>query len=263
MIMRKRFILFLYLSISGLLLQAQTVINTEELRLKNADKNFVSLINFNFGMSENKAGRFLKPSANLRFELIQQKSKLMLLGGYQLTRFIPINDPDREPTNFNNQGFGHLRFNKDLNKKVVWEAFTQAQFDVVQEIDQRFLLGTGPRFQLIETDSASLFLGTLYMYEYEETSANIKTFNKHHRLSMYLNAGLQFNASTGINNTTYFQPRPDVLSDFRIASVTQFFARLNKHLSFNVNLDFVYDSKPPVTVPVRMYNFTAGLAWQL
>ncbi|GAB5553672.1 MAG: hypothetical protein Sapg2KO_32630 [Saprospiraceae bacterium] len=261
--MKKRYILFLILATWGLSTQAQTVINTEDLRLENSNKNFVGLVNFNFGMNENKAGRFLKPNAKLRLEWIQQKSKLMLLGGYRLTRFVPINDPDSAPRNFNSQGFSHLRFNQDLNKKIVWEAFAQAQFDNVQEIDQRYLVGTGPRFELLKTDSASLYLGTLYMYEYEETSADIKVFNKHHRLSMYLNAGIQFNTSMGINNTSYFQPRPDVFSDFRIASVTQFFAQLNKHLSFNVNLDFVYDTRPPVTVPLRMYNFTAGLAWQL
>lgn len=261
--MRERFILCFILTIWGISLHAQTVINTEELRLKNADQNFVGLIDFTFGMSENKAGRFLKPSANLRLEWIQEQSKIMLLGGYRLTRFVPINDPESAPRNFNSQGFSHLRFNQNLNKKVVWEAFSQAQFDNVQEIDQRFLLGTGPRFELLETDSASLYLGTLYMYEYEETSAESRVFNKHHRLSMYLNAGWQFNATTGVNNTTYFQPRPDVLSDFRIASVTQFFAKLTKNLSFNMNLDFVYDSRPPETVPLRMYNLTAGIAWQL
>lgn len=261
--MKKHNILFFLLFTWSIASQAQTVINTEDLRLEDANKNFVGLVNFNFGMNENKAGRFLKPSAKLRLEWIQQKSKFMLLGGYRLTRFIPINDPDSAPRNFNSQGFSHLRFNQDLNKKLVWEVFTQAQFDNVQEIDQRYLIGTGPRFELLETDSASLYLGTSYMYEYEETSAEAKVFNKHHRLSMYLNGGWQLNPRTGINNTTYFQPRPDVLSDFRIASVTQFFTKINQHLSFNINFDFVYDSRPPETVPVRMYNLAAGLAYQL
>lgn len=261
--MKKYFILPVIIALTSIQLSAQTVINTEDLRLDGSDQSFVGLINFNFGMNENKAGRFLKPNANLRLEWIQENHKIMLLGGYRLTRFVPINDPDSAPRNFNSQGFSHLRFNQEINKKVVWEVFSQAQFDNVQEIDQRYLLGTGPRFELLETDSASLYLGTLYMYEYEETSAESKVFNKHHRLSMYLNAGWQFNANTGMNNTTYFQPRPDVLSDFRIASVTQFFTRLSKNLSFNVNLDFVYDSRPPETVPLRMYNLTAGITWQL
>lgn len=261
--MKKHYILLLLIALIKLPILAQTVINTEDLRLNDADKKLVGLIDLNFGMSENKAGRFLRPSAQLRLEWLQQKSKVMLLGGYRLTRFIPINDPDQAPRNFNSQGFSHLRFNQDLNKKVVWEAFAQAQFDNIQEIDQRYLLGTGPRFELLETDSASLYIGASYMYEYEETSDDIKVFNKHHRLSMYLNGGVQFNKTTGVNNTTYFQPRPDILSDFRIASVTQFFTRINKNLSFNINLDFVYDTQPPETVPLRMYNLTAGIAWSI
>ena len=261
--MKNLYLLFLIFCTLGSYLPAQTVINTEDLRLDDADRDFVGLIDFNFGMSENKAGRFFKPSANLRLEWIREQSKFIVLGGYQLNRFVQISESNPTPTNFNNQGFGHFRFNRDLNKKLVWEAFIQGQFDEVQEIDQRYLLGTGPRFELLETDSASLYFGALYMYEYEETSAEVKVFNKHHRLSMYLNGGFQFNASTGMNNTTYFQPRPDILSDFRIASITQFFTQINKHLSFNFNLNFVYDSRPPETVPLRMYNFTAGLAWSI
>ena len=240
---------------------AQTVINTEEMRLMNSDKKLVGILDLNFGTTRNKAGLLLKPKADLRLELNEKNSRYILLGGYQLSRFSRLSDPGSLPTNFTNKGFGHFRYNRKWSDKVTWEAFSQIQFDEIQEIDQRFLIGTGPRIQLAQNDSLSLYFGTLYMYEYEETSDEVKIFNKHHRMSFYFSANVQFNAFVGLSHITYFQPRLDQWSDFRISTTTQLIARISKHVSFDIGAEFLYDARPPGTVPESMYDISAGLAY--
>ncbi len=69
-----------------------------------------------------------------------------------------------------NRGTQHLRYNRKILKRLKWEAFAQAQYDAVSQIDFRGLLGTGPRLKLSENDNYRFYLGTLIMYEYEEAS---------------------------------------------------------------------------------------------
>ncbi|HKK76977.1 MAG TPA: DUF481 domain-containing protein [Saprospiraceae bacterium] len=259
----KSLFFFIFYGMLSLSLSAQTVINTEEMRLRDNKKSLVGLFNFSFGMTQNKAGLYIKPNADVRLEWAQGQHRWITLGGYQLTRFSNLDVPGSLPRNFTHKGFGHLRYNRKTAGRVTWEAFTQYQFDQVQEIDHRFLLGTGPRWEIMKSDSVFIFAGVMYMYEYEQTSAEQILLNRHHRLSSYLTAGINFNENVGLNNTTYYQPRPDIWSDFRISTVTQLFARVSKQLSFTLNFSLVYDSRPPETVPPRMFDMTAGLSYQL
>ncbi|MEO0339202.1 MAG: DUF481 domain-containing protein [Bacteroidota bacterium] len=257
----RKLIQTLLLVLASLSMQAQTVINTEEMRLLQTDKKLVGLFDINLGTTRNKAGTYLKPKVDMRLELNEENSRYILLGGYQLTRFSRLNTPGALPTNFTNKGFGHFRYNRKLKDRLIWEAFTQIQYDEIQEIDQRFLVGTGPRFQLAKGDSLNIYFGSLYMYEYEETSDEVKVFNKHHRMSFYLSGNIQFNPFVGLSQITYFQPRLDQWSDFRVSTTTQLIARISKHVSFDISAEFLYDALPPGTVPNTMYDISAGLAY--
>jgi len=242
---------------------AQTVINTEELRLDLKEKQVVGLVDADFGMTRNKAGFSLRPSLDLRGELLSGPDRYILLGGYRLSRFTNINVPGSDAINFTNRGFGHLRYNRQLRERLTWEAFAQLQFDEIQEIDLRQLLGSGPRYQLARADSAFLYAGMLYMYEYEETSAEAEhiRYNRHHRLSTYLSAGFTFGANAGLNLILYYQPRLDRWNDYRVSGVMDFTTPVFENFFFNLSLDLVYDTRPPVTVPEEMYDLTAGIKW--
>jgi len=250
--------LFAGQSISG-----QTVINTEALRLEADTQTVRGTLSVNLGMSRNKAGRFFRPGFNGRLEIQSNANRFMILGGYALTRFTNADEPGEPVTIFNDRGFGHLRFNRTISDRVTWEAFGQYQFDLVQEIERRILLGTGPRFRISETATGFLFGGLQYMFEYEETSAEEEAiiYNKHHRLSTYLSGGTTFNEHVSGNLTVYFQPRPDRWSDYRISAAGSLTAKLSGGFGFSLNANYVYDARPPITVPTVMYDFGAGLTF--
>ncbi len=258
-------IIILLLLFAGSDLTAQTVINAEELRLKGKEKKWAALINTSLGITRNKAGRSINPEIDFRIERRDKGSRIMSLVGYELSRFTNLNIPGTEATNFTNRGFVHLRYNHQLAKSVSWEAFTQAQFDEIQEINIRTLVGVGTRFRVWDKEKRFLIAGTSYMLEYEETSEDPENliFNRHHRLNTYVSFGYPFNENVAFSTITYFQPRFDVWSDFRVSSVNVFTAQIIKQLSFNLNFEFLYDARPPTTVPNTMYDLSAGFAVRL
>ncbi len=241
------------------------IVNTEELRFNvEEDQKFVGAINLNFGLSRNKAGMSIRPGADLRMELKSGKSRWMALGGYNLTRFTNLNTPGSLPTNFNNRGFAHLRYNIELSPKITMEFFSQYQFDEIQEIDLRLLNGFGPRIQFFQTDSAYLYFGALYMYEHEKTSANPEdlVFNKDNRLSSYLSFGIQFNEFVNLSNVTYFQPNLSDFDDYRVTMKFLFSAGLNKWMAYQMAFNLVYDNRPPETVPPTMFDLSTGFSFR-
>jgi len=259
---RHKLILALLFILPPIFITAQ-IVNTEELRFNIKDQNFVGQIDLNFGLTRNKAGMSIRPGADIRLELKSGKNRWIGLGGYNLSRFTNLNTPGSLPTNFTNRGFGHLRYNYDLSSTITLEVFSQIQFDEIQEIDIRWLNGFGPRLRIAQTDSAHLYLGALYMYEYEETSADPEDiiYNNDGRLSTYVSFGYQFNERVSLSNVTYFQPNLSDFDDYRITLKLVLSAGLSEWMAFNMTYNLVYDNRPPLTVPPAMYDLTTGLSF--
>ncbi len=239
------------------------VVNTEKLRLQTAEKSFQTDIDFNFGLSRNKAGRTVRLGTQARLEYQKNTNRWMLLGAYNLTQFLNVDEADAVPKNFANNAFGHLRYNKKISEWLTWEAFGQGQWDEIQEIDIRTLFGTGPRFRLYDNNNSHLYIGTLYMYEYEETSPeDLRELNRDHRLSTYASVAFLLNDYLSVNHVTYYQPIVNEVADFRISSETNISVKVNENILFKTYFQFIHDSNPPVTVPRNMYVLSNGLAIQ-
>ncbi|KGE88666.1 MAG: DUF481 domain-containing protein [Phaeodactylibacter xiamenensis] len=242
------------------------VVNTEKLRSTNED-GWLAEAGLDFGLTRNKAGQTLSLGSRLRLEYDTDKSRWMVLGAYNLTQFRNVEDPGSVPRNFANNAFGHLRYNYLANDWLTWEAFTQFQYDQIQQIDARVLTGTGPRVKLLRTDSSQLFFGLLYMYEHEastdvfevpeERSVNVYLYD--HRLSTYLSGGFQVTETFNINHVTYFQPNLADLGDFRISSETSLTFKISEKLAFRTYFQLMYDERPPIPVPNTMYSLNNGL----
>lgn len=249
------------------------VVNTEKLRLDNFEKSFVGDIDLSFGLSQNKAGQTLRFNALTRFEILKPRTHWLLLSGYGLTQFKKVDEPGTAPKTFSNNGFSHLRFGRKLSPFLVWEAFAQGQFDEVQEVEVRLLTGTGPRFKLLRTDTSHLYIGLLYMYEYEKNSIEVTInepddfqfldFERNHRLSTYISGAATIKGYLGINHVSYYQPKLSNWSDFRISSETTLTIKLTNRVALKTYFQFIYDTRPPDTVPQTMFNLTNGLSVSL
>ena len=162
-----------------------------------------------------------------------------------------------------NRGTQHLRYNRKVSETMKWEAFAQAQYDAISEIDFRGLLGTGPRFKLSKSDDYRFYLGTLIMYEYEKASEVISDREqKDFRGSAYLSFSLYPTENISIISTSYYQPKLDACRDYRFSSNTSVLFEIFKDLAFKTNFNYNYDAFPVSSnIPKTQFELTNGILY--
>ncbi|WP_298903609.1 DUF481 domain-containing protein [uncultured Psychroserpens sp.] len=162
-----------------------------------------------------------------------------------------------------NRGTQHLRYNRRISNRVKWEAFGQAQYDAISQVDFRGLLGTGPRFKLSNNDKYRFYLGTLVMYEYEKASSDIADrIQKDIRASTYLSFSMYPTEKISIISTSYYQPKIDAFGDFRFSSNTALLFEIFNDLAFKTSFNYFYDAVPVSSdIPKTQYELTNGLLY--
>ena len=162
-----------------------------------------------------------------------------------------------------NAGFGHLRHARYLSDIWRWETFGQIQYNEQIRLQMRGLLGTGPRLRLFAVDNNRLYVGTLYMFEYDEV-ADGEIIYRSHRLSSYLSFNFYPWKQLSVSNTTYYQP---ILPDFRqprISTVTSLSLQLTNRLSVQTRFSLTHDSllnEGLPDVPNTTYEWVNGLRY--
>ncbi|WP_116108167.1 DUF481 domain-containing protein [Lewinella sp. IMCC34191] len=163
-----------------------------------------------------------------------------------------------------NAGFGHLRHAYYLGDKWRWETFGQLQYNEQIRLQLRGLLGTGPRLKLLSIDDNRIYIGTLYMYEYDEVAEGDIIYRSH-RLSSYLSFNVYPWEQLSISNTTYYQP---ILPDFRLprlSTVTSLSLQLTNRLSVQTRFSLTHDpllNQGLPDVPNTTYDWVNGLRYQ-
>ncbi|HLP13703.1 MAG TPA: DUF481 domain-containing protein [Flavobacteriales bacterium] len=154
---------------------------------------------------------------------------------------------------FVNSGFTHLRHCYTLKKypKINLETFAQAQYNRVQMIDLRMLLGSGARFEVVKQDSISLNLGAFVMAEHETQTDGIVRATA--RYSSFVSFDWQFSKTAGFNTITYYQPDFLFPADFRISCETSLRFAITKKVNFKIVYNLIYDSFPVPGIPTTNY----------
>jgi hypothetical protein len=268
------FILITILSIT--FSNAQMILNAESLR--------VSMLKG----KENWAG-----NAGVSFSFIKNTNEIFIVntnvavgynGGENLWMIISnLNFNKIDGDAFQNSGVQHFRFNRELNKRMAFEAYLQGQYDKISNVDFRGLAGLGLRFELtnhdkkIETNETArkqksrVYLGSSIMYEYEKsTEAEANIIQRDIRSSNYISFTIFPTKQFTIVSTTYYQPKIDLLKDYRLSSVIDLnigFSSKDEEdeksfwdkLTFNMSFSYNYDAFPVIAIPKTQYSLTNGL----
>ena len=246
------YILF-FLSLTGF----SQVINVETLRKPSDSAKWTGSVSLDVSLIKNKNTIFrIANKAHLQYN---DKTNLWLF----------VNDLKFEKIEDNslvNRGTQHLRYNRKITERVKWEAFAQAQYDAISQIDFRGLIGTGPRLKLTKSDNYRFYLGTLIMYEYEKASnADDVIINRTQndvRGSAYLSFSLYPTKTISIISTSYYQPKLDVFSDYRFSSNTSLLFEIFENLAFKTNFNYFYDAVPvSSSIPKTQFELTNGLVY--
>lgn len=227
------------------------IVNIEKKRIADDSTGWFGTANVNFSGSRSTKSYLAFSTGTL----LEYKSK----SNKDLWLFITdLNIISAEQEKFQNSGFGHLRYNHKFGKSVRWEVFTQIQYNALTKIQRRIIGGTGPRFKLTQFDRARFYLGTAYMYEYEEDTEP-RLFHHDSRLSSYFTFTLSPEETVSFTSTTYGQPLLADWRDFRVSNETSLSLEITKKLTFNSTFKYAFDSRPPDGVPRNIYSFSNGL----
>jgi len=150
------------------------------------------------------------------------------------------------------QTYLHMRWTGMWHPRVGSDVFVQHQNDRFFRLQRRSLAGAGLRFEIVHDPRLLAWGGTAYMLEYERI--NVKPGapdapeTVSHRWTNYLTFRFAPNASVLLQSTTYFQPRFDDFSDYRVLEVVEALGRMTDLLSFGLTLTVLHDSAPPTGV---------------
>lgn len=151
------------------------------------------------------------------------------------------------------QSFAHARWTSMWLRMLGSEVFAQHQFNEFQRLQARVLGGVGARVEPIHYQSIRVSAGSGYMLEYEriapDAAGDDDPETLAHRWTNFVTANaLLFEDRLLVQNTVYFQPRFDALSDFRVLEQFELAVRITKVLSIGTALSVSHDSAPPTTV---------------
>ncbi len=230
------------------------LVNVESKRLQNDSIRFAAVLRASYSYKQNNTSTFslLNGSATVQGRSKSLKDIFLVLGSYDLTKSNFIN--------INNAGFVHLRYTRKIFDYIHWELFGQTQTHEKLLIDNRTLIGTGPRFKLVDKPAFNSSLGTMYMYEIEKTLEEIPQQNLNHRLSTYFTFTYAFpNDVCEISTITYYQPVLTNFNDCRITNQTSLSFKVIKYISFEVGVNYLYDTSPPEGVISNSFATKMGI----
>lgn len=248
---KKIFFLFI-LTLLSYPLYAQ-IVNVESLRIQTDTTGFAGNVGGDFTITKDVAQIF---SANA-YATIQYKSKkntYLLLGNYSFLR-----GADKKLLN---KLFTHFRYDRKITRFFRMEGFTQLQFNKITKIDTRFLIGAGPRFKIPTRDKWKTYVGILFMYEYEKELTDPIIYHHVVRNSSYLSFTFTPNDIVKLVSTTFYQPKIDEFSDFRILNQESIEFSISKKLSATMNWSYLYDARPVAGIPNSNYTFSTGIKYE-
>jgi putative salt-induced outer membrane protein YdiY len=250
----KKITLSLLCAISVSIINAQ-IVNIENKRLSAKKNGFSGSIDLNFKLTY-ATKQLFQIGDKIKLAYRKQEHTMMFLTDHSLVK-------SNSSGEFVNKGFEHLRYNYTLKDsgKVVYEAFHQGQFNKIQKINLRLLIGTGFRFKLIDKKNFQLNYGTSIMGEYEELVLDQLSISQDLLSSNYISFDAQLSSTFGLNSITYFQPKLIDFGNYRLANETYLRFKVNKFLTFKIVYSLSHDSRDIKDVRKTNYSLSNTLSF--
>lgn len=218
-------------------------VNIESLRKELDQPGFSGAVNANLSMQTGSVD-LQELSGNAQVNYSQPKYYFLLIGEESLGW--------KDGEKFSNAGLAHLRFVHKSTPVFNPEVFIQANYSRERKLLERYLSGVGMRINLLKSKSQFLSVGVAMMVEYEKLNElNLAGENKvvdAWRGSSYLSYAVDLKDDLRFSTVTYYQPRPDFFSDYRVLSNSLLSFTLVDPVVINVSFNLLYDSEPPTGI---------------
>jgi hypothetical protein len=170
-----------------------------------------------------------------------------------------------------NNGFFQFRFRDNDSRKIAPDFFTQYQWNGVQGMEHRALLGCNARMRWLEKKQSDLYtsLGLFYEMEKWNPFLNSYAFQKDslgivNRNMFRLNTSAKFAFKIAKNidfaGTTFVQfPLNSNFITPRWFFDSNLYFTVNKHLGFTIHYDHNFDTYRPLPIDNYYYSITTGI----
>lgn len=227
------------------------IVNVENARMQSDTVGWLGSAGASLSVIKNTTQIFsIGTEAHVQYKTKNNQSIWLLLGDFNFLK--------AQNKRFVSDDLFHLRYNKKISKRIRWEAFTQYQNNNIMNVASRFLVGTGPRFKLVELSSFKFYAATLLMLEREKEVATSEILHQDLRNSSYFSFTWFPKDYITMIGTTYIQPKLDKISDYRILNQLLLKIKATKRFSLSLKWNYLFDSFPAGTAPNTSYNFTTG-----
>lgn len=226
----------------------------EARQLTDTARGFSGNVDLNFNFVSNTTQSL---SGGLGSEVYYSWKKNKIISINKYNALLNINDAGNAAVN---QGYQHLRYTYDFSYKLTGALFSQIQTNPVLRIDRRLLFGGGPRFRMQPYGKNSLMLGTMLMYEYEK-ELDTAIIHNDVRASIYLYYKVKIGENARANSVTYFQPRLDKFTDYRVSTTFDFSIAISEKIKWMIVANLLYDAFPVFdpAIPNLTYSIQNGL----
>ncbi|MEN9303777.1 MAG: hypothetical protein RL264_2206 [Bacteroidota bacterium] len=170
-----------------------------------------------------------------------------------------------------NNGFFQFRFRDNDSRKVAPDVFTQYQWNGIQGLQNRALLGANARFRWLEKKKSDLYTSLGLFYEFERwnpflssyafhnqglniVNRNIIRFNTSAKFAIKISKEIDFAGSTYVQfplNSRFLTPRWFLDANLHFT--------VNKHLGFVIHFDHNWDTYRPLPIDNYYYTFQIGM----
>tara|TARA_Y100000589_G_scaffold332187_1_gene390071 strand:+ start:3083 stop:3823 length:741 start_codon:yes stop_codon:yes gene_type:complete len=155
-----------------------------------------------------------------------------------------------------NNGYQHVRFLYNLKKNFFIESFIQNQYDLIQDVKNRKIIGLGFKRTILNLN----YIGMSIFYEYELLIDDI--LNKCYRFNLYNQLYFKIFNNLTSSSFLYIQPSLINFSDLRLTFKSTFSVPLFKQFFFNLTILFTHDSSPAFNIPKTNYHILNGLKFK-
>ena len=123
--------------------------------------------------------------------------------------------------------------------------------------------GRRSTIQIVDAKILKVYGGIPFQLEYEQSLVTEVATTTQGRLSPYLTFTLVPAQNLKLVSTTYYQPRIDDFSDYRILHVDQLKIDVSKKFAFSVDFSYLYDESPQPDVPNKILALSMGVKYKI
>jgi hypothetical protein len=260
--MKLPLIVFLFLS-SPLISISQVLSVDREIENDTSFRHVRASFNFNFSNDKQKRNLIDFSNASEIDLFLKNKYFFIFLSQTELS----LNGL----TALENNGFFQLRFRDNDSRKISPDIFTQYQWNGVQGMEHRALLGVNARMRWLEKKQSDLYTGVGLFYEYEKwnpflnsyafskDSMNI-VFRNMFRLNTTAKFALKITDNIDFAGTTFVQfPLNNHFLTPRWFFDSNLYFKVNKHLGFIIHYDHNCDTFRPLPIDNYYYTVSTGI----